>query len=229
MYGSPIRTLRASLRARWVKIRGAVAWTNRSAHAAREADALALDVGAGAAEDLGRLGEVDDLDPDLLEEGVGVGLDLLEAFGRDDLDRGQLAGQVGQGVHGPGQALALARGPTAADRRMFEVLGSHLVTSGACAPLRSTSCDAMVRRAVQRRSASSRPSKKARLARRGATLSPMWWNAIPRVRSSSASAGLRDRGLGDHEGVGLDRRRLPGQDRPDLGAPGAPRRGHRPT
>ncbi len=28
MYGSPIRTLRASLRARWVKMRGAVAWTS---------------------------------------------------------------------------------------------------------------------------------------------------------------------------------------------------------
>ena len=45
---------------------------DRAAHAAREADPLALDVGAGAAEDLGRLGEVDDLDADLLEEGVGV-------------------------------------------------------------------------------------------------------------------------------------------------------------
>ena len=59
-----------------------------------------VDVGAGAAEDLGRLGEVDDLDADLLEERVGVRLDLLEALGRDDLDRGELAGQVRERVQG---------------------------------------------------------------------------------------------------------------------------------
>ena len=89
-----------------------------------------VDVGAGAAEDLGRLGEVDDLDADLLEEGVGVGLDLLEALGRDDLDRRQLPGQVRQRVHGPGEALALSRGPTAPHGGVFEVRDSHRISSG---------------------------------------------------------------------------------------------------
>ena len=101
----------------------------RAAHAAREADPLAFDVGAGGAEDLGRLGEVDDLDADLLEEGVGVGLDLLEALGRDDLDRRQLPGQVRQRVHRAGEALALSRGPTAPHGGVFEVRDSHLISS----------------------------------------------------------------------------------------------------
>ena len=59
----------------------------RAAHPALEADARALHVGAGSAEDLDRLGEVDDLDADLLEQRVGVVLDRLEALGGDDLDR----------------------------------------------------------------------------------------------------------------------------------------------
>ena len=101
-------TLRASLRARWVKTRGAVACDERAAHPAREAHPLAVDVGAGAAEDLDRLGVVDDLDADLLEEGVGVVLDLLEALGRDDLDRRELAGEVGKGLDRPREAGSLA-------------------------------------------------------------------------------------------------------------------------
>ena len=106
---------------------------DRAAHPAREADALAGDVGAGAAEDLGRLGEVDDLDADLLEEGVGVGLDLLEALGRDDLDRRERAGQVGHRVHVACQALGLARGPAASDgwdvRGPGSAIGSPRVSS----------------------------------------------------------------------------------------------------
>ena len=130
MYGSPIWTLRAGLRARWVKIARRRGLDERAAHAAREAHPLTLDVGAGAAEDLGRLGEVDDLDADLLEEGVGVGLDLLEALGRDDLDRRQLPGQVRQRVQRPGEALALSRGPTAPYGGVFEVRHSHRLSSG---------------------------------------------------------------------------------------------------
>ena len=98
---------------------------DRAAHAAREADALAGDVGAGAPEDLGRLREVDDLDADLFEEGVGVGLDLLEALGRDDLDGRRAAGQVGHRVHVAGQALGLARRATASHGRVFEVRSGH--------------------------------------------------------------------------------------------------------
>ena len=54
----------------------------RAAHPAREADPGAGHVRTGAAEDLDRVGEVDDLDADLLEERVGIGLDLLEATDR---------------------------------------------------------------------------------------------------------------------------------------------------
>ena len=105
----------------------------RAAHAAREADALAGDVGAGAAEDLGRLGEVDDLDADLFEEGVGVGLDLFEALGRDDLDGREAAGQVRHGVHVACQALGLSRGSATPHRRVFEVRDSHRISSGSYA------------------------------------------------------------------------------------------------
>ncbi len=132
---------------------------DRAAHAAREPDALAGHVGAGAAEDLGRLGEVDDLDADLREQGVGVGLDLLEALGRDDLDRGQAAGQVRHRIHVASQALGLARGAATTDRVMVEVLDSHRVSSGFQREIvpRSWYGD---RRAApgQRRRASSRPS-----------------------------------------------------------------------
>ena len=53
----------------------------------------------------------------------------------------------------------------------------------------------------QSRRASSRASKNARLARRGATQSPIWWNGIPRA-VSPRQAGLRHGRLGDHERVG---------------------------
>ena len=100
-----------------------------AAHAALEADAGALDVGAGPAEDLDRLGEVDDLDADFLEEGVGVVLDGLEALGGHDLDRRQVPGQVGEVLHRPGQALGLAGGPAAADGGLAGCLGGrHGVT-----------------------------------------------------------------------------------------------------
>ena len=102
-----------------------------AAHPAREADPLAVDVGAGAAEDLGRLGEVDDLDADLLEERVGVGLDLLETADPDDFDRRQLPRQERQRVHVPCQSLGLARGPAAPHRGVFEVRDRHLISSGA--------------------------------------------------------------------------------------------------
>ena len=89
----------------------------RAAHPALEADARALDVGAGRAEDLDRLGVVDDLDADFLQEGVGVVLDRLEALGGDHLDRWQLAGQVGQVLHRPREALGLSSRPAPAAGR----------------------------------------------------------------------------------------------------------------
>ena len=145
----------------------------RAAHAAREADPRAIHVGAGTTEDPDRIREVDDLDPDLLEERVGVRLDLLEAAGRHDLDRRQPAREVRQRVHGPGQAFGLAGRPAASHRWVLEVLCRHLVTSGWVGPRgRSRTCHGTAPR-FQRRSASSRPSRKARLARRGATQSPI--------------------------------------------------------
>ncbi len=104
-------TLRSGLRARWVKIAGRRGLDERAAQAAREAHALVHDVGAGRPEDLGRLGVVDDLDADLLEEGVGVGLDLLETLGGDDLHRGPARGSGRGDAPWPGTG-----GPPAAPR-----------------------------------------------------------------------------------------------------------------
>jgi hypothetical protein len=67
-----------------------------AAHATLEPYARALHVGARRSEDVDRLRVVDDLDADLLQEGVGVVLDRFETLGRDDLDRRQLPGQVGE-------------------------------------------------------------------------------------------------------------------------------------
>ena len=106
----------------------------RAAHPAREPDPRAVHVGAGVPEDPDRIREVDDLDPDLLEERVRVRFDLFETAGRDDLDRGKVAGEVGQRVHGPRQAFGLAGCPAASHRRVLEVLCRHLITSGWVGP-----------------------------------------------------------------------------------------------
>ena len=60
--------------------------------AAREADALAVDVGAGVGEELERVGVVAEVDPDLLEDRVGVVLDQREALLGQDLERGRACG-----------------------------------------------------------------------------------------------------------------------------------------
>ena len=86
-------TLFAGLRAYWVNDRGAVAWTIWRHMPAREADALALDVGAGVVEQPERLGVAAELDADLLEDRVGVVLDEREALLVEDLERGERAGQ----------------------------------------------------------------------------------------------------------------------------------------
>ena len=64
-----------------------------AAHPAREADALAVDVGAGVAEQAERVGVAAELDADLLEDRVGVVLDEREALLAEDLERGELPGQ----------------------------------------------------------------------------------------------------------------------------------------
>ena len=119
-------TLRSGLRARCVKTPRRRGLDQRAAHPALEADARALDVGAGRAEDLDRLGVVDDLDADFLQERVGVVLDRLEALGGDHLDRRQLAGQVGQVLHRPREALGLSSRPApAAGARFGRLRGGH--------------------------------------------------------------------------------------------------------
>ena len=55
--------------------------------AAREAHALAVDVGARVLEQPERLGRLAEVDPDLLEHGVGVLLDQREMLLREHLER----------------------------------------------------------------------------------------------------------------------------------------------
>ena len=216
MYGSPIWTLAGVVAGalREQPRRGRL--DDRAAHAAREADALAGDVGAGAAEDLGRLGEVDDLDADLFEERVGVGLDLLEALGRDDLDRGERAGQVRDGVHVARQALGLARGPAAPDRRVFEVRDSHRV-SFVRRPRSARSCR---RPWYGDADGSEAAGELAPLVERQAgaprgDASPIWWNAMPRAARSRGERVDDDGGLGDDQRVGVELGQLAGQRRAD--------------
>ncbi len=66
---------------------------DRAAHPAREADALALDVGAGLAEQPERVRVAAELETDLLEDRVGVVLDERQALVAEDLERRERAGQ----------------------------------------------------------------------------------------------------------------------------------------
>ena len=82
---------------------------------AREAHPLAVDVGAGVLEQLQRLGRVPELDPHLLEHGVGVLLDQRQVLLGEHLERLQRAGdvrhadRVRDGARGlPGGAAAAA-------------------------------------------------------------------------------------------------------------------------
>ena len=147
MYGSPMTTSRAGLRARWVNTRGAVAWMSWR-HIPRGNRTRVPSTSAPAARKIStRLGKVADLDPDLLEQRVGVVLDLFEALGRDDLDRGERARQVREAVHRPREALGLSCRATAAHCRVVEILGSHLISSDATRH-GETSCADIVRRPV---------------------------------------------------------------------------------
>ena len=66
---------------------------DRAAHPAREADAHAVDVGAGVVQQSNRLGVAPELEADLLEDRVGVLLDERQALLAEDLERRELAGQ----------------------------------------------------------------------------------------------------------------------------------------
>ncbi len=93
-----------------------------AADAAREADALAVDVCAGVAEELDRVGGVAEVDPDLLEDRVGVLLDHREALLGEDLDRGERAGQERNALDDGVQPRCLAGGPAAARRPLVSLM-----------------------------------------------------------------------------------------------------------
>ena len=110
----PISTFRSGLRAYWVNWRGARRLDDLAAHPAREADPLAVDVGAGVAQQRERLGVAAELEADLLEDRVGVVLDERQALLAEDLERRERAGQE-RDVLGVGrQPERLAGGPAAA-------------------------------------------------------------------------------------------------------------------
>ena len=73
-------TLRAGFRACWVNRAARSLLHQRAAHAAGKMHALAFHVGAGRLPDLERFGIVAEVDPDLLENGIGVVLHEREAF-----------------------------------------------------------------------------------------------------------------------------------------------------
>ena len=72
-----------------------LAWRGRlhelAGQAAREADALAVDLRARAAEELERVGRVAEVDPDLLEDRVGVLLEQRQALVGENLERRERA------------------------------------------------------------------------------------------------------------------------------------------
>ena len=81
---------------------------------AREAHPLAVDVGAGVLEQLQRLGRVAELDPDLLEHGVGVLLDQRQVLLGEHLERLQRARDVRHADRVRDGARGLPRGAAAA-------------------------------------------------------------------------------------------------------------------
>ena len=85
-----------------------------AAHPAREADPLAVDVGAGVAQQAEGVGVAAELEADLLEDRVGVVLDEREALLVEDLERGELPGQERDVLGVGGEAGRLAGGSAAA-------------------------------------------------------------------------------------------------------------------
>src|SRR5262249_36352533 len=81
--------------------------------AAWEADALAVAVRSCVAQQLNGVRRVPEVDPDLLEDRVGVLLDQRDALLGEHLDRREGAGQEGHALDMRVQARGLAGGPAA--------------------------------------------------------------------------------------------------------------------
>ena len=191
------------------------------AHPALEADPGALDVGTGRTEDLDRLREVDDLDPDLLEQRVGVVLDRLEALGRDHLHGRQRPGQVGEGLHRPRESGGLARGPAASRGRRRDRAPVSPSSTPWYAPLRVAARARGPRRTRGWHAAAPRSRRSPR-------------TGCPRSVSSVARVVSRCGRLGDDEGLGSDRLGHPGERRADVRGSSVPAqhdrvRAHRPA
>ena len=125
------------------RVLGELAWSRRlhdpAAHPAREADPLAVDVGAGLAQQPERLRVVPELDPDLLEDRVGVVLEDGETLVAQDLERCERAGQVRDMLDVRGQAQGLPGGasPTPTSLRVVHQPSSLLPIAIARRRLRS--------------------------------------------------------------------------------------------
>ena len=90
----PIGTFRSGFRACWTNSGGQVA-QRLAREAAGEADARAVDVGAGILEQRERARMLAELDADLLKDGLGVALDDREALLVEDVGERDLADDVG--------------------------------------------------------------------------------------------------------------------------------------
>jgi hypothetical protein len=80
--------------------------------AALEADALALDIGACAAEQLERLWIAAELHADFLQDRIGIALDELQAFFAEQAEQAEGTVDIGQ-ARGPRPLPRDARGVTA--------------------------------------------------------------------------------------------------------------------
>ena len=119
---------------RVARVLGELAWRGRlddlAAHAPREADPLALDIGTGVAEQAEGVGVAAELEADLLEDRVRVVLDEREALLVEHLERGELPGQE-RDVLGVGQRGAR---PVARHVRRCGVAGVSSITDPPCRP-----------------------------------------------------------------------------------------------
>ena len=109
-----------------------------SAHPAREADALAVDVRPGVAEEHERIGCVAEIDAHLREDRVGVLLEDREALLAENLERGERAREERHAFdHRRRRAAWRAARPPLRRPRVSVMRSSSLVAGSSAAPVRS--------------------------------------------------------------------------------------------